>query len=567
MKDNWKDLFRSHILERGLRYYEEGAVTEVTETETGYEAVVEGSETYSVEIEIRDERIYDMWCSCPYAEDGNYCKHMAAVLYEIAQEERVQETASPSSLSSGLLPKICSDRELSKTIQTIPEDEIRSLLLELAQRDASLQTRILTQYSEHISRDQITRFKEEIDRIADRNSDRYGFVDWNRSYGYVRDMEDFLDQNVPTLIDRNYFWAAFELTNAVFVKVGNQDMDDSGGESAQLADLCYDYWSMITESCSQTDKRKIFAWFEKHLSSHIVADYMEHYISDFLMNEFHEEDFLKRKLAILDEQIRSSRSEKNGAQNWMTHYHYEYCVSKKLEIMRELHTQDEKIQEYIKNNWEFRSVRTIQLQDYLSRNKFAEAIELLKESKEIDHASPGWVAQYSAQLIELYQKTDRKREYKTELLFQIFHCSQNRLDFVEQLKAVCTQSEWDAYREQILTGSTTRSIRYELMEHEGLYERLLEELAAASSICHLDQYESVLKKKFPEKVRDLYIQYLKQQAEHASDRKRYRCMMQYLKKIQKYPDGTKAASALAGEWRGRYCRRSAMMDELKKAGF
>ena len=238
MKDNWKDLFRSHILERGLRYYEEGAVTEVTETETGYEAVVEGSETYSVEIEIRDERIYDMWCSCPYAEDGNYCKHMAAVLYEIAQEERVQETASPSSLSSGLLPKICSDRELSKTIQTIPEDEIRSLLLELAQRDASLQTRILTQYSEHISRDQITRFKEEIDRIADRNSDRYGFVDWNRSYGYVRDMEDFLDQNVPTLIDRNYFWAAFELTNAVFVKVGNQDMDDSGGESAQLADLC-----------------------------------------------------------------------------------------------------------------------------------------------------------------------------------------------------------------------------------------------------------------------------------------------------------------------------------------
>ena len=27
--------------------------------------------------------IEDMLCDCPYAEDGNYCKHMAAVLFAV----------------------------------------------------------------------------------------------------------------------------------------------------------------------------------------------------------------------------------------------------------------------------------------------------------------------------------------------------------------------------------------------------------------------------------------------------------------------------------------------------
>ncbi|WP_283682759.1 hypothetical protein [Parablautia sp. Marseille-Q6255] len=40
----WKDLFRTHILERGLNCYEEGCVTSLEQTSTGYMAVVEGTD-------------------------------------------------------------------------------------------------------------------------------------------------------------------------------------------------------------------------------------------------------------------------------------------------------------------------------------------------------------------------------------------------------------------------------------------------------------------------------------------------------------------------------------------
>ena len=47
------------------------------------EAVVEGTEYYKVKINYDGRFVLDAYCSCPYAADGNYCKHMAAVLYEI----------------------------------------------------------------------------------------------------------------------------------------------------------------------------------------------------------------------------------------------------------------------------------------------------------------------------------------------------------------------------------------------------------------------------------------------------------------------------------------------------
>ena len=65
--NDWKYLFRPHILERGFDYYVVGAVDEVERTKTGYRANVEGTEDYEVEIELRDGDVYDMNCTCPFS--------------------------------------------------------------------------------------------------------------------------------------------------------------------------------------------------------------------------------------------------------------------------------------------------------------------------------------------------------------------------------------------------------------------------------------------------------------------------------------------------------------------
>ena len=80
-KIEWKKYFRPHILERGREYYREDRVEELSDRDGNITACVEGSEPYGVEIEYSGKDIEYMYCDCPYAEGGENCKHMAAVLF------------------------------------------------------------------------------------------------------------------------------------------------------------------------------------------------------------------------------------------------------------------------------------------------------------------------------------------------------------------------------------------------------------------------------------------------------------------------------------------------------
>lgn len=77
----WYTLFRQHILDRGIQYFEDGYVSDFVYSNNSITASVNGSDIYDVEIILDGENVVDMYCSCPHAAGGNYCKHMAAVLF------------------------------------------------------------------------------------------------------------------------------------------------------------------------------------------------------------------------------------------------------------------------------------------------------------------------------------------------------------------------------------------------------------------------------------------------------------------------------------------------------
>lgn len=570
--EDWKSLFRAHILARGLDYYKSGAVQDIERTETGYCATVEGTEDYEVEIEIRDDRIYDMECSCPYAEGGSYCKHMAAVLYEIeeSQEYEIEEEEVQEKPGKAWEEKYQDSRsELRSVIDGIPEEELRNLIEHMALENESLRNQILTRYSANISENQMVRLKMEVGDIAYRYSGRSGFVDWRSAGGYISEMEAFLCDKVEAVIDKGCYMQAFELTNHVFVTVGNQDMDDSDGGTGMVADTCYEIWQKILEKCGEQDKEKMRVWFEKHQASGTVIDYMEEYIDEFLINELHDNDLLRKEMQVLDEQIEKRKesgstdcgscySARNGSVN---------NILKRIQIMEALGASKEEILQYRKGNRGFAAVRILEVEEYIQAGKHMDAIRVLKESKELDKESSGGVKDHSQKLIELYSQMGMDKEYKEELLFQVFSFSQNSLNFIMKLKEVCEQEEWEQYREKLLNGPTGYGISLSLMEAEKMYDRLLEEVINSGFASMLDQYEKVLKKIYPDRMRAAYIACVKKQVEAVSERKQYKELMWYLKKIASYPQGQDAARQLAREWRTVYKRRPAMMDELKRAGF
>ena len=556
----WKELFREHILARGEAYYYGGAVQELHKTEQGYHAVVEGTEDYEVDIGMNEGRAHEMYCSCPYAEDGNHCKHMAAVLFEI--EEQNEE---------GLLTEeTCPndpEKEVEAIIESIPEKELRSFVKMIASQDSEICNKLMTRYSAKIDEKQMDRLKQGVDQLVGQYSDRSGYVDYRNALDFCWALENYLEDKADILIERKNYRQAFELTNYVFKTIGKMEMDDSDGGTAQVANVCYDKWKEILENCSEEEKNEMFSWFKSHLSCGYVIDYMEDYMEDFLINEFRSREMSEEKLKYLDERIEKQTASTDCGSTWSAHYGYENNIVKRLELMELLDFSAETIREYRREHWRFSAVRELEIQENLDNGNLDEAIRILQESKILDKGYPGLVAWYSDQLISIYETRSDKEAYKKELLYYVFECPQNNLVHIYKLKAVCTDKEWDKYKEEILKSPGSYSIRYPFMEKEGMYERMLECLKKETFIYNLDKYEKVLKKKFPEQVRDMYISYLYYESERTSNRTRYRELMKYLKKIQRYPGGKEKASEIAKNWRAVYYRRKAMMDEMRKAGF
>lgn len=555
----WEYLFKTHILARGWDYYENGAVSSLEKTETGYQATVEGSYDYEVEVEINNNEVVDMFCDCPYAEDGDYCKHMAAVLYEIKEKSakltgEVRE--NPSDIKT----------ELEKVIKNIDESEVRNILVELALKDHSLQNHILTKYVDRLSPGQMSRLKQEVEMIAWKYSDRRGYIDYYHAMDYVHSLEEFLDENVKNLIDKNLIMQAFELTNKVFHAVGNQDIDDSDGGTTWIADSCYKYWKQILDQATEEQRNLMFQWFKERPQNYVI-DYMEDYISGFLMDEFHDTNMLLEKMQMLDELIERARDKTDCGSCYSAYYGFENTIIKRLQIMKKLNYSADEIHAYMTKFRHFSAIRELEVKEYLDKKEYDKAIEVLKESKKLDKEYAGLVSKYSKQLIHIYQNTGQRKEYKKELIDQVFSCRQDNLENVKLLKAECDEEEWGTYREQILNSKSCLGIKLSFLESEELYDRLLKTIVESGSIYTLDQYEKVLKKKFPDRVRDTYVDYVRKHAESVCDRKAYKGLMAYMKKAAKYSGGKEIADQIAKEWKVIYRRRPAMMDELRKAGF
>ena len=354
--------------------------------------------------------------------------------------------------------------------------------------------------------------------------------------------------------------------NCVFYEIGYRDMDDSDGGTSFVADNCYEYWQTILQECNDKEKESMFQWFQEHQENYVI-DYLEDYISDFLLNEFHDEEILQKKLHMLDEKIAKFQKENYSGDSYSAYYDVVNNITARIRLMQELNYSKQEIREYRQKYRNFSEIRKMEIQEYLSGGKYEEAIAVLKESKSLDADKAGVVAEYSQQLIQIYEKRNMQKEYAQELEYQVFECMQRDLEYIAKLKKLYSETEWKEQRERFLQGKTSSWIRYEFFVEEELFEELLREIQKNQSVYALDQYEKVLKKHLPNEVRDTYVQYVKKGAIQTADRKAYKYLMSYLKKITKYPNGKKIAQDIAESWRQDYKRRPAMMDELRKAGF
>ena len=567
----WYSLFRQHILERGAEYHQDGYVSAFSITEQGIEAEVEGTKKYHVNIAIDGERVIHMSCDCPYAESGNDCKHMAAVLFrfeEYLYEKDVTEEIVETENKKLSLQEIHAEKRKKavELVNKIPEEKVREMLVDYVLNDDSLKNTLELEYSTEIDAKQMLALKNEINDIVYSNIHR-GFVDWYHASDFTTELSCFLESKVKVLIEKNYLGQAFELTNLVFHWIGNIDIDDSDGGLEYVANDCYECWNLILQKCDKQQKEKMKKWFESHQYGYVI-DFMEEYLQEFLFSEFLSDALIKEKIKELDEIIGKCSGNNDCASIYSVHYGYENVIIKRIEYMKMLGCTEREIMEFRKRNRHFFVIREMEIKEALEKQDYEMAEQLLLESKELDAKYPNQVKQYSKQLIELYDKNGETENYCRELLYQLENYYQTDLKYFLALKETVGEGEeWENIVERIISSNKNLHFVCQILNEEKRYEELMKKIEKNDSIYLLDEYAKNLKKVLPEAVIEMYKKFVLKEAQRVSDRNGYRYLMEYLKKISKISNGKETVSQIAELWKVEYRRRSAMMDELRKIGF
>ena len=83
-----------------------------------------------------------MDCDCPYAADGNNCKHMAAVLFAADDTESTEYTLIECLIKLDQEKREARDAALTKAISGLSEEQLRLLLTDAAKKHSDIWDRI-----------------------------------------------------------------------------------------------------------------------------------------------------------------------------------------------------------------------------------------------------------------------------------------------------------------------------------------------------------------------------------------------------------------------------------------
>lgn len=533
----WKRNFEKIILDRGKEYFESGLVEDMETDTDEITAIVIGSDEYEVTIELDNNEVGEMYCTCPYADEGYYCKHMAAVMYAY---EAAPETKHLSNNRH--------KPNAEELVSNADEKTIREFLINALKKDKKLLDSFALTVSSSSDDIDISSYKQRINILINRHTDRYGFVDYYAADDFIDDAVDFINNEINGLIDKGYTTAAFEVSCCLFKKVSDVDMDDSDGGLSYFGSEMLDTWLNILEYADENEKREMFNLFLSHLSNWVI-DYMEDYVENILFDTFREPEYLDCKLKFVDDRISVS-------DDW----HKKHWIICRVHLMEQMNFTENEFLAYCKEYYDERSVREVLVNYYLNRERKEEAIAILEDSLANYTTNPMTAGELHCQLKELYKDIGNEEKYREHLWVLVTgHCT---LDHFCEMKTLYPADEWQSVRERVFQANTSYTLM-QLYNEEKLYDRLMAELEREGTTSYTKEYENLLNKLYPDRMLKLYADYLNREARTTAKRTTYAYWAGELKNMLTIKGGKKVVAEIIADWRVRYRNRPAMIQELK----
>ncbi|MFJ6566469.1 SWIM zinc finger domain-containing protein [Streptomyces sp. NPDC091292] len=220
-EDDLRSLAGARSFERALGYLD--AVSGLEVGDRSVTATVHGTDVYEVELTLGGNSRSETsgWCSCPYGQEGNFCKHCVAVgLTVLRQAEAVpRQRKAARARASGL----------ETWLKALSRDELLALVREQIGEDRGLRRRLelraaAARSDEGAVRDRVLAL------IDPRPFARYGCIEYAEAPGYARQVEEAAGA-LRALASGGFGVRAVDLAEEAIRALGDAygEIDDSDG--------------------------------------------------------------------------------------------------------------------------------------------------------------------------------------------------------------------------------------------------------------------------------------------------------------------------------------------------
>ena len=535
----WETYFQKRILDRGYDYYFDDRVEDLRINSNRIKAVVNGTDFYHVEIKLNGNKIIGMSCDCPYAEDGHNCKHMAAVLYEW------QLSATHPVIDN------------SKLVKEASEEDVRSFLIQVLNDQPSL-SKTFKQYTQNEF--SLTTMIDDLEGVVDSYSDGYHYIDYEFSCDFCDNYEDAIFKWLDLLKEKKQYSLAFKFLLKAYDIFDKLDIEDNEGETYDVSFSIINACSNIIMCMEKSERIDTFNLLKQFLNN-IRYSYDRIDILQVFFNYLKGEDLLKLQIDFVKEQLDYIESHNDILDR---EYVLDGFAKMYLDLLRKNNVSNQEINVIYKKYWKCDSIRMDCVFTCINNKEYDKALDYIDKCIDLDYENQALMKRDIELKKDIYKKQGNTKAYREELKNLILFFNDTNIDDYIELRSHYNDKEWITERDSLIEQLAPGCFLCEILETEQLYGQLFDVILRSNNRDLLHQYTHVLNDEYPEKLIQLYREFVEKQAESTGSRKHYYQIVEELRIMKSITGGDKVVDEIIKKWKIQYKNRSAMLDELNR---